>query len=226
MPGMPASLTTATRSPRASRSSTSATAPSSVWSLTTISGRRGTPACCSRRPVRRVSSQQIASAAASASTARGDRSPRLPIGVPTSTRRHGRSARSSSWSPTCEAPPGEATRPRPRSRRGPAGRVGSGGGGAVGRRAARTRSVSQKATSIGNRMPSVWTARAGRRSSAPSMPSRPSRPRRRALRGRGDLEAGQHLPVPAAARPWSDRSPRTPPQTLKRISRTSPSATS
>ena len=37
--------------------------------------------------VRRVSSQQMMSAAASAATARGDRSPRLPIGVPTSTMR-------------------------------------------------------------------------------------------------------------------------------------------
>ena len=37
MPGMPASLTTATRSPRSRRASTSATAPASVWSFTTSS---------------------------------------------------------------------------------------------------------------------------------------------------------------------------------------------
>ena len=45
-----------------------------------------TPMWASSRPVRRVSSQATTSARPSSSTARGDRSPRLPIGVPTSTR--------------------------------------------------------------------------------------------------------------------------------------------
>src|SRR4051794_24993268 len=43
------------------------------------------------------------------------------------------------------------------------------------------RSPSQNATSMGKRMATVWTERAGRISRAPSTPSRPSRPRSRAL---------------------------------------------
>ena len=46
------------------------------------------PACSSSRPVRRVSSHAMTSADASASTARGESSPRFPIGVATSTQ-HG-----------------------------------------------------------------------------------------------------------------------------------------
>ena len=41
------------------------------------------PRCISSFDVTRVSSQQMASAAANASPTRGDRSPRLPMGVPT-----------------------------------------------------------------------------------------------------------------------------------------------
>ena len=44
------------------------------------------------------------------------------------------------------------------------------------------RSPSSHATSIGNRIPSVWTDRAGTSRSAPSIESRPSKPRRRAGR--------------------------------------------
>ena len=47
--------------------------------------RAGTPACVSSARVRRVSSAAMTSASRSASTARGERSPRLPIGVATST---------------------------------------------------------------------------------------------------------------------------------------------
>ena len=57
----------------------------SVCSLQTASRFPVTPAAWSSRPVRRVSSQQISAAAASASIALGDRSPRLPIGVETSS---------------------------------------------------------------------------------------------------------------------------------------------
>ena len=57
----------------------------------------GIPAWVSSARVRRVSSAAITSASRSASTARGERSPRLPIGVPTSTSAPaGRSARSRS----------------------------------------------------------------------------------------------------------------------------------
>ncbi len=102
MPGMPASVTITTRSPDARRRSTSATAHLPVWSLATMmSGaltamyRRGRAACrsdgCPRRrwcrPQRRA-----------ASTARGDRSPRLPIGVATSTSDRVRPTRASSGS--------------------------------------------------------------------------------------------------------------------------------
>ena len=108
----------------------------SVWSFTTTSGRRSTPACWSRRPVRRVSSQQIASAAASASTARGDRSPRLPIGVPTST------SGTASVLPLelvahLQAPAGEGARLRLEHRRAPGAPAGSGGGERAARSAAR-----------------------------------------------------------------------------------------
>ena len=48
------------------------------------------PACCSSRPLRRVSSQHTRAAARIASIARGDRSPRLPIGVLTRTSRPAR----------------------------------------------------------------------------------------------------------------------------------------
>ena len=89
MPGVPASVTTATSPPSPSTSSTSPIRASSVCSLHTASRGAVTPACCSSRPVRRVSSQHTSPAPASASTARGDRSPRLPIGVPTSTSRPG-----------------------------------------------------------------------------------------------------------------------------------------
>ena len=58
-----------------------------MCSLATSSRGPATPACCSSRPVRRVSSQTMASAPARAATARGERSARLPIGVATSTRR-------------------------------------------------------------------------------------------------------------------------------------------
>ncbi len=84
MPGVPASLTIATSRPSASTPSTSATRLNSVWSLHTASRSALTPACCSNRPVRRVSSQQISPTWESTSTARGERSARLPIGVATS----------------------------------------------------------------------------------------------------------------------------------------------
>ena len=91
MPGVPASETTATsprrRAHRAPRSG-----------FVARCARWRPPAAChalrqpaSSRPVRRVSSQQISSAAANVSIDRGDRSPRLPIGVATRTSREARS---------------------------------------------------------------------------------------------------------------------------------------
>ena len=58
-----------------------------MCSLQTASRTPLIPAWASRRPVRRVSSQQISAASASAARARGDRSPRLPTGVATRTSR-------------------------------------------------------------------------------------------------------------------------------------------
>src|SRR5215218_8555485 len=90
IPGVPASVTTATSPPSPSTWSTSGMRAASVCSLHTANRVPAIPACWSNRPVRRVSSQHTRAAAASASRARGDRSPRLPIGVATRTRRPGR----------------------------------------------------------------------------------------------------------------------------------------
>ena len=116
---MPASLTTTTRWPRSSRARTSATAPASVWSFTT--SRTSAARCRGGRaagPVRRVSSQATASAPASSSTAAGERSPRLPIGVPTQHQRAGH--RSSSSIADADAPRPRTRPASPRSRPSPA----------------------------------------------------------------------------------------------------------
>ena len=81
---MPASLTIATSRPLASTPNASVMRSNSVWSLHTARRSAFTPACWSNSPVRRVSSQQISPTWASTSTARGDRSARLPMGVATS----------------------------------------------------------------------------------------------------------------------------------------------
>ena len=92
------------------------------------------PAAESRARVRRVSSQQIRSAVASTSRARGERSPRFPIGVATRTSRPRRSSlkarrslrRSAPRAPRAGRPPARpsarATRPRSRPRSGPCAR--------------------------------------------------------------------------------------------------------
>ena len=97
---MPASVTTATRSPRSSRSRTPAMARASVWSLTTISAgrrRRRAPGAgrCGACPRSRWRRRRPAPRRRGAT-----RSPRLPMGVPTRTSGTGQSFRSS-WSPTC-----------------------------------------------------------------------------------------------------------------------------
>ena len=67
MPGVPASVTTATSPPVAEhRRAPRRMRAASVCSLQTASRAPRTPACCSSRPVRRVSSQQISAASASA----------------------------------------------------------------------------------------------------------------------------------------------------------------
>ena len=86
MPGVPASLTSTTRSPAPSRSRITGIDSNSVWSSRRRSSSTRTPICLRSEPVRRVSSQQTRSAASRASTARGARSPRLPIGVDTRVR--------------------------------------------------------------------------------------------------------------------------------------------
>ena len=87
-PGVPASVTYATCAPRWMSPTRSAARWRSLCSCSATSRRRPvTPACVSSARVRRVSSAQITSASRSASTARGERSPRFPMGVATSTSR-------------------------------------------------------------------------------------------------------------------------------------------
>src|SRR5512139_287952 len=86
--GVPASLTSTTRAPCRSLATSSSRRAASLCSCSEISG-RCTPSCFSRPAVCRVSSAAIKSAAASASRARGDRSPRLPMGVATTSIRPG-----------------------------------------------------------------------------------------------------------------------------------------
>ncbi len=193
IPGVPASLTTATVAPPATAV---ATRSSRDASLCPCSDRRRSPCgpfavmplADRRARVRRVSSQQIRSAVASTSRARGERSPRFPIGVATSTSWPRRSSltacrlrhhsspfgttRTSSWSPTRtpqrSSDPASvctallAARPPTATRHGL-------------RRATRTtvRSTERKATSMGNFMPAVCTVRAPSTCSAPSQPGRP-----------------------------------------------------
>ena len=88
MPGVPASVTTATWRPASSSPSTRLTEAASFWSCT--ARRRlpaGMPAWLSNLRLWRVSSQAMTSAARNASTARGAKSPRLPIGVATRVNR-------------------------------------------------------------------------------------------------------------------------------------------
>ena len=84
-----------------SRRSTSAMARTSVWSLTDQQ-RGAADAGVLEQPAGApgVLAARRASAPASASTARGDRSPRLPIGVPTSTSAPGRGHQSAQRSTT------------------------------------------------------------------------------------------------------------------------------
>ena len=81
--------------------------------------------------------------------------------------------------------------------------------------------VAERDVDRGSRMPNVWTCRHGRSTSAPSKPSRPSRPRRRARRVCRDLGRREHVAV--AHQPGMPF--RFSRQTLKRISSTSPSST-
>ena len=82
MPGKPASLITATASPASRASSNWGMRPSWLcwWKLTSL---LLMPKPASNRPLRRVSSQAMRLAPSNTLRARGDRSPVLPIGVPT-----------------------------------------------------------------------------------------------------------------------------------------------
>ena len=160
----------------------------------------------------------------SASTARGRQVAEVADGRADQHERH-RSVLAARAGRRRRAPSGRRRPPRPRARRGPrsTGRLTRWRRSAAVR--STTRSRSSQATSIGNRMPRCAPTGPARSSSAPSTPSRPSRPLRRAARGSGHLERGQHLPVrdsqPMAARLGGGGGP----QTLKRISITSPSST-
>ena len=80
--GMPASEAKARVSPASRRSTRPAARLAITFSSQRTSGLE-MPRCISSFDVTRVSSQQMTSAAAKASPTRGDRSPRLPMGVPT-----------------------------------------------------------------------------------------------------------------------------------------------
>jgi hypothetical protein len=81
-PGLPASTTSAPVSPASSRPAISAARAPSLCAWAENSGVR-TAKRVSRPRVCRVSSAAIQSTARSTSSARGDRSPRFPIGVAT-----------------------------------------------------------------------------------------------------------------------------------------------
>ena len=80
--GVPASDTSASESPASSRVTSCAACASSLCWCSASSG-RSRPKCDSSWRVWRVSSAQIAATVFKISSARGDRSPRLPIGVAT-----------------------------------------------------------------------------------------------------------------------------------------------
>ena len=72
--------------PAVTRSATQAALEASLWACTLTSRRpEGIPIAVSSALVRRVSSQQMTSAASSTDLARAERSPRFPIGVATTT---------------------------------------------------------------------------------------------------------------------------------------------
>ena len=79
---MPASDAKAKTSPARIRSTSPCARCAMTFSSQRTSGLR-TPAYARSLPVTRVSSQSTASAAANVSRARGDKSPLLPMGVPT-----------------------------------------------------------------------------------------------------------------------------------------------
>ena len=88
IPGVPASLTTATRAPAATAAAIRSAPAASLWRCNDTSRSPAPmPRAESRARVRRVSSQKMSVASARTWRARGARSPRLPIGVATSTRR-------------------------------------------------------------------------------------------------------------------------------------------
>jgi len=82
MPGLPASTISAPIEPACNRATRSSARPRSLWAWAEISG-TSIAKRVSRPPLCRVSSAAIQSTARSTASARGDRSPRLPIGVAT-----------------------------------------------------------------------------------------------------------------------------------------------
>ena len=84
IPGVPASLTSATSVLSSNSATTRSHASCSVCSLMTMYFLPDRPRCCNNKPVRRVSSQQTTVTEPSVSMARCDMSLRLPIGVATS----------------------------------------------------------------------------------------------------------------------------------------------
>ena len=86
MAGMPASVVRASVSPAASRARRPGRRSAALCSVKDTVGRR-VPRCRRSRAATRVSSATTRSAPANASAPRGERSPRLPMGVPTTSRR-------------------------------------------------------------------------------------------------------------------------------------------
>ena len=232
MPGIPASVTYATRWPSRT-ASTIQPAPSRSLCAWTARSRPAAaiPSWVSRARVRRVSSAAITSAVRKVSTARADRSPRLPIGVATSTSqpRPWRSRPELQAIARTQAPAVERTRLR-LDHEGGAHHHRRQCATAQARAVRSTRpSASQNATSMAKRIPNVCTwrhgtqdhgafeARHGRAglvdAPATDRPSPPPPAHRRRARARTSLPPTHPLRKPDG-------------HTLNRISSTSPSTTS
>ena len=158
------------------------------------------PAWVSSARVRRVSSAAITSASRNTSTARGDRSPRLPIGVATSTRRARRPCRAAHVRSSTRSP----ARSRQRSNAPASASITNAARRTNGetRHGARRRRAQHDALRVAERdvdreahADGVHVAARAEHAARRRTPSRPEQPAPRARRGVGHLDRGQHLTV-------------------------------
>ena len=179
------------------------------------------PAWVSSLRVRRVSSQAMTSAPASASTARGDRSPRLPIGVATRTSRPGgpssHSPLISSWSPGAQPPALEGAGLGLDHAAGPQARAPSGGG-AIGHVRQHDHASPVAEGDVDGEAHAEGVHRPGRAQQQGAVDAVPPE------QPRGPPPPRSATSSAASTSPSRRARPRH--QTLKRISRTSPSTTS